>query len=126
MMTCFVELCLMVYLLAHLLHLRATLPGHEAAVLASPFFGMARAGLGRLVIVSTFLAPLAVCALVLVGLFPSIQAEWSGPAWIVGWESRWGLLTAIGIADALVIVELRRITIAFKASATSSLQQGQE
>lgn len=112
MMASVVEFCLMVYLLAHLVQVRITLPGHERAVSESPFFGITHSGLGRLVMLFTFLIPFAMCLFVLVDVFPSFQAEWSGPQWIVGPASRWGLIAGIGITDALLILEVIRIIAA--------------
>src|SRR5207245_8284979 len=70
-MASIVELCLMVYLLAHLIQVRSMLSGHEAAISESPFFGIMCTGLGRLVILFTFLIPFGVCIFVLVGVLPS-------------------------------------------------------
>jgi hypothetical protein len=53
-MTSIVELCLMIYLLAHLIQVRRMLPGHLATVSESPFYGIMCTRLGRLVILSSF------------------------------------------------------------------------
>ena len=104
MLATVVELFLMVYLLAHLMQVRATLPGHEAAVSESPFFGIMHTGLGRLVMLSTlFIIPFGVCIFVLMAVFPSFQAEWHGPRWVVGSVARWALIGAVGMTGLLLV-----------------------
>jgi hypothetical protein len=102
-----VELCLMIYLLAHLIQVGHMLPEHEATVAESPFYGIMCTRLGQLVILSTLVAPFAVCAFVLVGVFPSIKAEWPGPHWIVSWEARWLLIAFLSVTDWLLISQAR-------------------
>ncbi len=109
MITALVELSLVVYLLAYLLQIRTLLPSHRAAISASPFFGVMVSGLGRAVVLLTILGPFGVCIFVLGHVFPSVRAEWSGPEWIASWPSRWILILAFAVTDALVIVNLRRI-----------------
>jgi hypothetical protein len=106
-MTSFVLLCLMIYLLAHMIQVHRMLAGHEAAVSESPFYGIMCGGLGQLVILSTLLVPFAVCVFVLIVVFPSLQAEWSGPGWIVSWPARWLLIVFIGVTDLALIVQAR-------------------
>lgn len=104
MLAAVVELCLMVYLLAHLIQVRATVRGHEVAVSESPFFGIMHSGLGRLVVLSTlFIIPLSVCIFVVMSVFPSFQAEWPGPPWIVSSMSRWAVTAAVGMTGLLLI-----------------------
>jgi hypothetical protein len=108
-MASLVELCLMVYLLAHLVQVRRILPRHETTVSESPFFGIMRSWLGQLVMLLSFLIPLGVCAFVLVRSFPSLRTDWSGPQWMVGPTARWAVVASIGITDALLILEIIRI-----------------
>jgi len=107
-MASLVEFCLMVYLLAHLIQVRRMLPGHEAAISESPFYGIMCTRFGRLLILFTFLIPLGVCTFVLVGVFPSLKAEWTGPHGVVGWVARWLLVIFLAITDTLLILQVRR------------------
>jgi hypothetical protein len=104
-MTSFVLLCLMIYLLAHMIQVHRMLAGHEAAVSESPFYGIMCTGLGQLVILSTLLVPFAVCVFALIVVFPSLRAEWSGPGWIVSWPARWLLIVFMGVTDLVLIVQ---------------------
>lgn len=106
-MTSIVELCLMIYLLAHLIQVRRMLPGHQAAVSESPFYGVMCTRLGRLMILCTLVIPFAVCVFVLGGVFPSFQSEWPGPHWMVSWAARWLLIALLGATDWLLIVQAR-------------------
>ncbi len=104
MLATVVELCLMVYLLAHLMQVRAMLPRHEAAVFDSLFFGIMQSGLGRLVTLLTlFICPLGACVFVLIAVFPSFQAEWPGPRWVVAPVSRLALIAAVGMTGLILL-----------------------
>ena len=107
-MASLVEFSLMVYLLAHLIQVRRMLPGHEAAISESPFYGIMCTSFGRLLILFTFLIPVGVCIFVLIGVFPSLKAEWTGPHWVVGWVARWLLVIFLAITDTLLILQVRR------------------
>lgn len=99
-----VELFLMVYLLATLMQIRMILPGHEAAVSESPFFGIMHSRLGQLVMISTlFIIPLGVSFFVIIVVLPSFQSEWPGPLWLVSSISKWTLIGAIGMAGLILI-----------------------
>jgi hypothetical protein len=106
-MTSFVLLCLMAYLLVHMIQVHRMVTGNEAAVSESPFYGIMCTRLGQLVILSTLLVPFAVCVFVLLCVFPSLRAEWPGPGWIVSWETRWLLILLLGETDLLLILQAR-------------------
>jgi hypothetical protein len=98
------ELCLMVYLLAHLLQVHAILPGHEAAISESPFFGIMQSGLGRLVILATlFIMPLGVSMFAFVSVFPAFKTEWLSLRWFAGMALQCALITAVGATGLLLV-----------------------
>jgi hypothetical protein len=120
MMACIVELCLMIYMVAHLSQVRimARAPEHKTAISESPFYGIMRTRLGRLVTLSTFIIPFTVCLFVLGIVFPSLRTEWPGPHWIAGGTTRWLLITCIGIADSVLVLQTRN-TISLLGLGTS-------
>jgi hypothetical protein len=98
------ELCLMIYLLAYLIHVRAILQGHQAAISESPFFGIMRPGLGRLVIVATlFVIPLSACTFALFSVFPAFNAEWLSLRWYAAIVFQCTLIVAVGTTGFLLI-----------------------
>jgi len=123
-MTSIVELCLMIYLLAHLIQVRRMLPEHQATVFESPFYGIMCTRLGRLVILCTFVIPFAVCFFVLVGVFPSFQPEWPGPLWIVSRAARWLLIALLGGTDWLLILQARNAVAALFEPQTKAATEG--
>jgi hypothetical protein len=104
MLATVVEFGLMVYLLAHLLQIKASFPGHETTVLESPFFGIMRSGLGRLVMLLTLLIiPFGVCVFALGSVFPAPKAEWLTLRWIAAIAFQCGLIVGVGTTGVLLV-----------------------
>ena len=110
-----VQLCLMIYLLAHIIQIKTTLTGHEVVVAESPFFGIMQSGLGRLVIWATlFVIPGGVCVFVLLFAFPTFKAEWLGLRWLAGTAFQWVLIIAVNATGALLVWQVDSTTAALR------------
>ena len=111
-LTCLVELCLLLYLAVLLQHVRIQSPGHTQDVAESQFFGIMSAPAGKAVMLVMLLFPLGVCAYSLFAVFPAFAAEWPGPHWQVSLWSRSILTALLALTTAVVLVETRRVLTA--------------
>jgi hypothetical protein len=121
-----VELCLMMYLLAHMIQVHRMLPEHEAAISESPFYGIMCTWFGRLVILFTFVIPFCVCLFDLARVLPSLKVEWLGPDWIVGWATRWLLVSLVGITDWLLLLQAHRTVALLKPTTKDASAAAEE
>jgi hypothetical protein len=93
----------MIYLLAHLKQVYASLPAHKTLVAEAPFFGIMRSRLGRLVMLATvFIIPFILCAFVLGIIFPTFKAEWLSWRWTAETAFQWTLIAAVGVTGWLL------------------------
>lgn len=114
MLTCVIELCLIVYLAALLRQIRAQLPGHTAEVAESQFFGLMISTLGQGVVCFTLLFPLAAAAWSLFRIFPPFAPEWPGAPWQVSLTSRSILIALLAAVEAVIFLEIRSILAALR------------
>jgi len=121
MMAAVVTLSLTVYLLIHLLQIRASMNGNEQMLSSSPFFGVMRASLGRTVMyLSVSFLPSVVCLITLVFAFPGIPQGGSKIDWITGLAARSIVEAAVAGFSIGCLYQMHRILEGIQTAATAS------
>jgi hypothetical protein len=107
-----VLLFLLIVLMAHIIHVKNIMDGHERAIKEFPFFGLMWSKLGiALAIFSVILFPVSVCYLCLIVVVNSMNLA-IGRDWMS--FGRWGILVAVCAVGVMSFIVLFRIVSAVR------------